>query len=251
MGTNITSARIKKFPRDESFDGDFKIEGLKWYPYVGKDFTKNKVRIMVFAHNVPVHPDYFDKESKRREPKDTWADALDEYAYEHDPDTKAFRYFVKGTVGLTEDYFEESPADITRKVDAFVSKISYINFIQGLVKSEAKSVIAPDVQIELSKKVNREILKFLGITHCICWGKEVYKYVRCLTGFKTVSETAFEKSGFSSCSLDVGDGRIMHCLRVYHPSMPSFGSFSPTTHSIISRFLNLELNPSPSVDKKI
>jgi hypothetical protein len=237
-----------RFTRNKIFDAQFdQIENLRWYPYVGKDFEKNKFRIMVFAHNVPVHPDYFDKESKRREPKDTWAIALDEYTYAHDPDTKAFRFFVKGAVGLTEDYFEESPTEITSKIDAFIWKISYINFIQGLVKSEAKSVIAPEAQIELSKKVNREILKNLGITHCICWGKEVYEYVRSLTGFETVSETALEKSGFSSRSIDVGDGRIMHCLRVFHPSMPSFGSFSPTTHLIISRFLNLELNPSPSV----
>jgi hypothetical protein len=238
-----------RFSRNQSFDVQFQeIKDIRWYPYVGKDFAKNKVRIMVFAHNAPVHPDFFDKESKRREPKDTWANALDEYTYEHDPDTKAFRSFVKGTVGLTKDYFEESPADITSKVDAFIWKISYMNFIQGLVKSEAKSIIAPESQIELSKKVNREILNILGITHCICWGKPVYEYVRSLTGFNPVPETNLEKSGFSSCSIDVGDGRIMQCLRVFHPCMPQgFGPFSEETHSIISDFLKLELNPCPSV----
>ena len=65
-----------------------------------------------------------------------------------------------------------------------------------------------------------------------------YHYVRLIPSFKVISEDAdLGKTGFSSCSIDVGDGKLMRCLSVYHPSMPSFGCYSEATQSIIARFL--------------
>ncbi len=64
-----------------------------------------------------------------------------------------------------------------------------------------------------------------------------------MTGFKVLSEdTDLGKAGFSSCVIDVGDGKKMRCLRVYHPSwVGGFGPFSEITHSIISRFLGSQM----------
>jgi hypothetical protein len=235
-----------KFQRDESFDARFdKIKDIRSYPYVGKRFGENGARIMVYAHNIPIDTKRYDKmRDIDYKPKDTWASCLEEYIYpEKCPGfrrryTNTFRCFIKGTVGLKANYGEDSEPSIIQRVDAFVERIAYLNFIQDLVKSD--KALAPDEpeQIELSKKVNHEILKFLNITHCICWGRSTYEYVCSITGFNKVLPEKYEgKSGFSSCVIDVGGGKMMQCLRIHHPSMPGFGPFSDTTHSIISRFL--------------
>jgi hypothetical protein len=203
-----------RFPRDESFDVQFdRIEGLRWYPYVGKNFAKSESKVIVFAHNIPIPAKDYDAKLEEWKSKDTWAtsETIEEYTYCRGWWSNTFRAFIKGTVGLTQNYDEKSDSEIISKIEAFIGKISYINFIQGLVKSDEQIAMAEPEQIELSKKVNREILNALGITHCICWGKPVYEYVRGMTGFKTISETVLEKSGFSSCSIDTGDGRMMHC----------------------------------------
>jgi len=236
-----------KFQRDESFDARFdKIPDIRWYPYVGKHFGENGARIMVYAHNIPIATKCYDKMREDCKPKDSWARCLEEYIYpEKSPGfrrryTNTFRGFIKGAVGLKANYGEDSEPSIIQRVDSFVERIAYLNFIQDLVKSDKALAYAEPEQIERSKEVNREILKVLDITHCICWGKPTYEYVCSIPGFNKVLPEKYEgKSGFSSCVIDVGGGKTMQCLRIHHPSMPGFGPFSDTTQSIISRFLEL------------
>ncbi len=228
-----------RFTRDTGYDPRFdKIQGLQWYPYVGKDFEGAAQRIMVFAHNIPVRPKIFDEKCKEWSGKGAWADAIEESAYVKASYTKAFRYFVKAATGLTENYGKDSRPEITIKVDEFLRRIAFINFIQELVKSEGQIARAEREQVERSKAVNREILNVLGITHCICWGKSVYEYVRGMEGFKPIpgTETQYRKKGFASCTIDVGDGKQMRCLKIFHPSMPDFLPVQDA-HSIIAGFL--------------
>jgi hypothetical protein len=236
-----------RFQRDESFDSQFdSISELKWYPYVGKRFGENRVRIMVYAHNIPQPPDKYDEKKREWNPKATWANGLEEYTYEQKTYTNAFRYFIKGAVGLKSNFCECSDPSVIERVDSFVERIGYLNFIQDIVKSENALARAEPAQVDQSKRVNREILRILGITHCVCWGKPTYEYVRSMTDYRVVSEKCEERSGFSSCLIDVGGGKTMRCLRIYHPSMPGFGPFSDATHFIISRFLGNEATPKES-----
>jgi hypothetical protein len=228
-----------RFTRDTGYDRKFdKIQGLQWYPYLGEDFKRAGQRIMVFAHNIPVRPKIFDEKCKEWSGKGTWADAIEEFAYEEARYTRAFRYFVKAATGLTENYGKDSRPEITIKVDEFLRRIAFINFIQELVKSEKQIAQAGPEQVERSKAVNREILNVLGVTHCICWGKSVYEYVRGIEGFKPIpeTETQYRKKGFASCTIDVGAGKQMRCLKIFHPSMPGFRPVQGA-HSIIASFL--------------
>lgn len=240
----MKSPAAPRFSRQKCFDVQFdNVPGLIWYPYVGPKFGNTSKRVMVFAHNIPIPPAEYEVKLQEWKARETWAESetIEEYTYCRGWWSKAFRSFVKGAVGLTENYDEHSGPEITGKIDAFISGISYINFIQGLVSSDRQIALAEKEQIELSKRINCELLKILGITHCICWGKPVYEYIRSMTGFRVLVENGLEKSGFSSCIIDVGENEKMQCLRVHHPSMPGFGSLSKTTHSIISRFLETQL----------
>lgn len=233
-----------KFQRDESFDAQFEnIHGIKWYPYVGKHFGDNGTRIMVYAHNIPIKAAVYDEQKRKYMADRTeWArgESMEQYTYIQEKWTNAFRYFIKGAVGLKTNFSENSEPSIMQRVDSFIERIAYLNFIQDLVKSDKALAHAEPEQIELSINVNREILRILGITHCICWGRPTYQYV-CKTGFKVLSEkNDLGKSGFSSCVIDVGGGKTMQCLRIFHPSMPGFGSLKEKTHSIISSFLETE-----------
>ena len=228
-----------KFERNKQFDAQFnEVLGLRWYPYVGKHFGENGARVMVYAHNIPVNSARYEEETRKQADKAAWADCIEDYTYCQEKWTNAFRYFIKAAVGLKSNYGEDSEPSIIQRVDSFVEGIAYLNFIQELVKSDSAMAHATEEQIERSKKVNHEILRILGITHCICWGKHTYQYVCSLEGFKVLGEKELGKTGFSSCILEVGGGRTMQCLRIYHPSMPGgFDPLSETTQSIISRFL--------------
>lgn len=195
---------------------------------------------MVYAHNIPIDTKRYDEKKRDWADKSTWASCLEEYTYVQEKYTNAFRYFIKGAVRLESNFGESiSEPSVIQCVNSFVERIAYLNFIQGLVKSDQALAQAEPEQVERSKIVNLEVLKILGITHCICWGKPVYEYVRSMTGFKDLGENPLEKSGFSSCTIDVGDGRTMQCLRIYHPSMPGFGALTKSTQTIISRFLEM------------
>ena len=67
--------------------------------------------------------------------------------------------------------------------------------------------------------------------------KQVYNYIRSTESFEASEDVPEGKKGFSSCVVDMGDGRKMHCLRIYHPSMPSFSPYCESTQSIIKGFL--------------
>jgi|SRR5665213_2198956 len=246
-----------KFLRDASFDARFDaIKDIRWYPYVGKHFGENGVRIMVYAHNIPIDTKRYDKmRDIDYKPKDTWASCLEEYIYpERSRDfrrgyTNTFRYFIKGAVGLKGNYDENSELSIIQRVDSFVERIAYLNFIQDLVKSDNAMAGATPEQIELSIQVNLEILKILGITHCICWGTPTYRFVCSMKGFKAHSEKHLGKRGFSSCMIDVGENKTMQCLRIFHPSMPGgFHPLSESTHSIIADFLGIEKKQDRAVN---
>lgn len=232
---------MNKFPSNTQFDVQFDtVDGLVWYPYVGKHFGKNGVRVMVYGHNAYLKAEDYEKTKKAwLADKAGWANCIDEYTYEQAWYTKTFRSFIKGSVGLKSNFLENvTNPTILKQVDAFVAQIAWINFIQDAVKSEKALASAEPEQIERSKVINREILKILDITHCICWGKPTYDYVCSISGFKILSEKYEGKSGFASCVMDVGGGKTMRCLKTYHPSMPGFDPFSDDTFSIISGFLN-------------
>ncbi len=154
---------MDRFPRDAGYDPEFKkIQGLQWYPYVGKDFKGAGQRIMAFAHNIPVRPGDYEKRRGEWSGQDTWANAIEEFAYEEARYTRAFRYSVKVAAGLTGNYGRGSMPEITTKVDGFLRRIAFINFIQELVKSEKQIAQAAPEQVERSKAVNREILNVLA-----------------------------------------------------------------------------------------
>lgn len=151
--------------------------------------------------------------------------------------TKAFRYFIRGAVGLKKNFKASSDASVISRIDDFLHGIAYLNFIQDLVNSEKQMTNATWEQAQASQRINREYLRILNITHCICWGKPTYEYVQTMQGFRILSEKSEGKNGFSSCLVETNSGQHMHILRVFHPSMPSFAPNSERTHGIISDFL--------------
>jgi len=229
-----------KFPHNPKFNTEFdRVPGLKWYPYVGMNFGEKPQRVMVYAHNIPIKPEEYEAKAAEFQPKSTWADCMDEYTYEQGEWTEAFRYFVKGAAGLGDNYTRDSSPEIIVKVDSFISGISYINFIQGLVKSDSQMAQAEAALISDSKRINKEILDILGITHCICWGAPVFEYVRTIPGWTAESDKNYDRKGFGYCMVRRGANAPMHVLKIHHPSMPNFHSYSAETQKILSDFLLL------------
>jgi len=227
-----------RFSHNPHFNSQFDlIDDLNWYPYVGRTFEARPQRVMVYAHNIPIKQDEYEAKTKEFQSKSTWADCIDEYTYDQGWWTEAFRYFVKGAVGLSENYTRGSNPEVIAKVDNFISSISYTNFIQGLVMSDSQIAQADADLVSKSKVINQQILDILNITHCICWGAPVFDYVRSLPGWAVEDQMSYEQRGFGYCRVLRTATAPMHVLKIHHPSMPNFRPYSAETQKIISDFL--------------
>jgi hypothetical protein len=225
-----------KFPRDTQFDTSLnKIQDLTWYPYIGSNYLTSEQRVFVFAHNIPVQPEDYEEKLKMWGSKDYWACHVEEYTYEEERYTKAFRSFIKSIVKTKFDY--SSDADTLFRVDEFIKKICYLNYIQDLVVGNTQLTVANSTQIEKSKLINKSILNILKPTHCICWGRHVFNYIKQTQGFSVSGPDKILRKGFAINSVTIDAGHKFKLLKVYHPSMPSFSPYSEATQNIIHSFL--------------
>lgn len=232
-----------KFPRDKKFDSSFSnIKNIRFYPYVGKEFDNQEKRIMVFAHNIPVPTYKYNSEQKRTQSPTHFADAMEEFTYEKGWWTKTWQNFIKASTGLKTNYSVNSDTQTIKKIDNFVNRISYTNFINDLVESDnSTNVKIPHELIEKSKRINASILAILGITHCVCWGKEVFNYMKDNKTFEVIEQSDYSKKGFGYMKVkNLNGGQKMHVLKVFHPSMPGFGQFKNDTQEILQTFYSLE-----------
>lgn len=232
-----------KFPNNSAYKEKFSnIESIRFYPYVGQDFGVDGKRIMVFAHNIPVSSDKFEAELEKTADPNHFADKLAGYTYDELPWAKAFRNFIKGSVGLKKNYNKNSSKDVLDNVDSFVKKIAFTNFINELVESDSPvNVDVPKQEIERSKKINNEILKILDVTHCVCWGDKVYKYLLSLPEFDVIKKENLGKKGFGYALIkNQNSSQQIHVLKIHHPSMPGFGQLKDDTHEIFKWFYNLD-----------
>lgn len=232
-----------KFPHNTKFDEAFsKIETLTFYPYVGQNYSlRNKQRILVLAHNMPIHPNKYENEKWKLESPKHFANSIKEYVYDKGDWTEQFQNFISGTLGFKKNYIDNANEKDNKKIDEFIQSICYTNAVDGFVVSERKTnVNIPIEQIKRSKKNMNALIRILNPTHVICWGK-AYDYVHKLDGYKGKEFKNLEAIGFAYKSLEnVEDDRSLHVLKVHHPSMPNFKKFYPSTHNIFEEFLNLQ-----------
>lgn len=228
-----------KFPHDSRFDAAFdQIPDLIWYPYVGRTFADQETRIMVFGHNAYMDPVTNAARKADFAQKNAYTGTLEEFTYWKVWYTRAFRAFVKGAVGLTKNFGDESDPAVIAKVDNFIDRISHINFIQGLVESPVALTLARPEQIRQSIQINERILEVLGITHVICWGDHVFDYVMRMDGITVLRSQQFNQRGFSQRLIKNKLGRQVQVLKVFHPSMPGgFKPYSPEIQQILADFL--------------
>jgi hypothetical protein len=129
-------------------------------------------------------------------------------------------------------------------------KISFGNYINGFVESDKQiNVDIPLELIEKSHSINKKIINTLKVTHIICWGKQVFEHI--LNRNDSQNEiyrfSDFEKNlpqqnlknrnGFEYAKIKI-DNRTIYVLKVFHPSMPSFGAYNESTQKLINWFLS-------------
>lgn len=238
------------FPNDKNFYEKYsKIENIKYYPYVGINYEKAKNKILVFAHNMYCDPKDYENHKKQKSSPTHFSDAMEEYTYERVKWTKAFRNFVRGSLGINEVYHKGSSIEVKTIVDDFVSRISFVNYVNDLVPSEtAINVTINPILLSKSHIINKEIITLLKPTHIVSWGNHVFNYLRVqdyvevIMGNDVVTKNIAQlsqKAGFGYMRIKVGETEI-NVLKVFHPSMPSFGQKKPVTQEILKYFYNLE-----------
>jgi hypothetical protein len=232
-----------KFQRDERYDDLFsQVPNARFYPYVGKNFDSQEKRVMVFAHNIAVPSDRYEQEQARTSSKTHFADALDEFTYEKGWWTKTWQNFIKASIGLKSNYSINSDPKTIDRIDNFVQSICCINYINDLVKAEQPvNAQIPKDLINKSNEVNYRFLDILNITHCVCWGKDVFNYLGNSNNFRVIEGSGYNKKGFGYMKVEnVNNGKRMHVLKIFHPSMPGFGHFNDDTQEILRSFYSLD-----------
>jgi hypothetical protein len=237
-----------KLQRIKDFDSKFeKIENINYYPFVGEDFVKCKKKIMVFAHNIPVKEIDFDKTSIEKSSPTHFTSELRQYVNTRAQWTTSFRNFIKGSLSYKKDYKIPVNFEIDGEIENFINKISHINFINGLVSSNSQNNAKIDsVLISNSIEVNNQILDILDITHVVCWGKNVFNYIVNQKNIEVLEswdnfdkiEGLTKSKGYGYAKINL-NGKIIHILKTFHPSMPSFRQYYDNTHNIFNWFYNL------------
>lgn len=234
-----------KFLNDLTFYEKFsKIEDIKYYPYVGLNFNNEQKKILIFAHNIYCDPKKFETELERTKSPTHFSDALAEYAYVQAKWTTAFRNFIKGSLAINENYSKSSSIETMDKINNFISKVSFTNYINDLVKSErANNVDVPNELVKKSHTINQELISILKVTHIVCWGNQVFDYI--LKKASNIEMKSFNdienlspSRGFGYAKIDL-NGRRVHLLKVHHPSMPYFGHKNINTQNILKWFYEL------------
>lgn len=232
-----------KFKHNGAFNDQFQeIPDIRFYPYVGERFESEETRIIVFAHNTYTSSERYESEQIRTQSKTHFADALNEYTYNKGKWTKTWRNFIKASLNIRFNFSASSDISIIRKIDEFVEKLSYTNYINDIVKSD--KAINVDISQELKTKshlINKRLIEILNITHCICWGKHVFNYIMRLDGYEVIEKRKLSKKGFGYAKIKNSQtDKIIHVLKVFHPSMPGFGVYSKKTQEILSEFYSMK-----------
>lgn len=216
-----------------------KIPDIRFYPYVGKNYISQKLKILVLANNRYCHPlDWDDVKIRTKDPYH-FADSVEEFTYEQKWYTSAFRNFIKGALAIKVNFNVHS-AEVS-KIENFLDKISYTNYINDFViTAEKTNVQIPADQVARSKKIFERQLEILKPTHIVCWGKEVFDHIISNPRFTVSNSKSLVKSGFGYCFItDINTGMKVHLLKTFHPSMPGFGTYSDETHKIFAWFFAL------------
>ena len=226
-----------KILSNQSFQTNFqKIPNIRFYPYVGVNYDSAKVKILVLAHNRYCHPlDWEDVKRNTADPNH-FADSVGEFAFTKAWYTKSFRNFLKGALGIKNN-FDENSVEASMVIE-YLQKICYTNYINDFViTEEINNVTIPKEQLERSRIINENLLEILKPTHIISWGKEVYQYLISNPRYRIIETNNLEKAGFSYAKLeDNSTNQILHLLKVFHPSMPGFGVYDDVTTGIFEWF---------------
>ena len=201
---------------------------------------------MIFAHNIYCSSSKFEAELERTKSPTHFSDALDEYVYVQAKWTTAFRNFIKGSLAIKENYSIDSNEETKGKINDFINRISFTNYINDLVKSETANNVTIDPKLlKISSEINTKLLLILDVTHIICWGKNVFNYIMALDDVKILERHNLKeidglvfRNGFEYSKIQF-KGKEIHILKTFHPSMPSFGHKNDNTHNIFNWFYNL------------
>ena len=137
------------------------------------------------AYNIPCPLDIYEAEQIRTSSKTHFADALGEFTYQQGWWTTTFRNFIKGSLGITENYSINSDIKVTSSIDKFVSEITYANYINDLVPSDNSLNVTIEPQLlKRSNNINKEIFNILKVSHIVCWGKFVFNHYLITRGYK-------------------------------------------------------------------
>lgn len=239
--------RIDDF--DEEIDNISENNLFKYpvpYPFIGCNFKIQEKKIIVFAHNIPIRKLSKEEELKMQNPK-TFTGELKQYVKENKPWNKAFRYFIVASLNFKKDFKWGKNENETNEIGNFISKISHVNFIKGLIESETQNNVKIDHKIiNLSTLINFQLISILGITHIVSWGKNVFNHI--ITNDKTEVlelvddlskiENLTKLEGFAFAKIKI-EGKKINILKVFHPSMPKFKRHSQEVHNIFNWFYNL------------
>lgn len=234
---------LMKFINNHEFIKYFnEIKNIRYFPYVGENYKSSKKKILILAHNIPVEPEKFEKEQIRTASKTHFADAMGEYVYTQEKWTKAFRNFVKGSLGIKINYNKNSSEEIKSKINEHIKSISYINYINDLVPSRTQNNVKVEKGlIDLSTEINNQLYKILKTSHIVCWGKPTFEYiikqkdVTVLEKTSILTDEKIQKKGFEFAKIQI-NGCFINVLKVFHPSMPQFGHKKESTHKIFEWF---------------
>jgi len=214
MNENKKTLNLTTNVYNELFD---KINELRWYPWIGSNYTENKILIIGESHYAQDENGNFDKECYEDflSDKNTTINIVERLL--NGESWKMFQNTYKALLG-TDNINKE----------AFWSNVAFYNFVQLPRKTIEDKPSKTD--FISGWNVFYELLKVIKPTHCVFLGLSSAQYLKSVMKRKKGIIFADKKSTFEQCDKKIGFywGRIAHLeyedvntdiTFIHHPSL--------------------------------
>ena len=98
-----------KIPNSKTHQRTFQqIPQIRFYPYVGVNYDSAKVKILVLAHNRYCYPLDWEDVKRNTAYLNYFSYSVGEFAFTKAWYTKSFRNFLKGALGIKNNFYYNS-----------------------------------------------------------------------------------------------------------------------------------------------
>ena len=199
----------------DKYDNDFKkIEGLKWLPWVGKNYDSTRIFVLGASHYEYIGPGEEESSTSNKFTRKVVA--------EHGIDSKNERHKKYAFAAFNKCLLNEKASSLEARVKLWSSVLFY-NILQEVMTNGTDTIVEDNNALE-AWKVFKKLVPILKPQLCIVWGVDILEHWADNYGEFIGKYTRKKEEGdiYSRNALITIDGHEVPICVIHHPSYRFF-----------------------------